>query len=122
MDCLRRNNHTRKFKNEQILILNIIDSLLNQFQKTKIVFITKQELESLLKIGTILRQEDTVICQDIRLLRANTKYWIQETSPKDEIILRQFDTIETAEIFLKNRLQVYEKMWDGCGCKIDYYQ
>ena len=28
---------------------------------------------------------------------------------------------ETAERFVEDRLSDYERMWDGCGCKIEYH-
>ena len=23
--------------------------------------------------------------------------------------------------FVRDRLAIYERMWDGCGCRVDYY-
>jgi hypothetical protein len=23
--------------------------------------------------------------------------------------------------FVRERLEAYDRMWDGCGCKVDYY-
>jgi len=32
-----------------------------------------------------------------------------------------FQNEETAAKFVEERLDIYEKMWDGCGCKVKYY-
>ncbi len=31
-----------------------------------------------------------------------------------------FDGVEAAQEFVAARLETYERMWDGCGCKVDY--
>jgi len=31
------------------------------------------------------------------------------------------NSLKEAEDFVKDRLDFYERKWDGCGCKIDYY-
>jgi len=31
-------------------------------------------------------------------------------------------TKKEAEEFIKERLEIYNRMWDGCGCKVDYYK
>jgi hypothetical protein len=39
-----------------------------------------------------------------------------------ERVLRRLSDAEEAQRFVKGRLEAYERMWDGCGCKIDYYK
>ena len=46
---------------------------------------------------------------------------IQEKSTKDELLIRSVQLKEEAEKFITERLEIYEKMWDGCGCKVEYY-
>ena len=41
---------------------------------------------------------------------------------KEEIIVRRLNSLEEGQLFIKNRLEVYENMWNGCGCKVDYYK
>jgi len=26
-----------------------------------------------------------------------------------------------ADLFIDERMETYDRMWDGCGCKVDYY-
>ena len=99
---------------------SIVNSILSQFETKNIVLISSQELNTLLSRVEIVLEADTLISHMIRILKVNATYWVQEKSPKNEIILRIFTSEKAAKEFVDDRLQIYEKMWDGCGCKIDY--
>jgi hypothetical protein len=45
---------------------------------------------------------------------------VEQPAP-DERAVRRFASHEEANQFVQQRLKDYERMWDGCGCKIDYY-
>jgi hypothetical protein len=52
----------------------------------------------------------------------NGRTFTQELTLKNEVALRGFESLQKAQEFVTDRLAVYEKMWDGCGCKVDYYK
>lgn len=85
------------------------------------MFITRYELNELLSHSQILIEEDTLISDKIRLLKIKNDLIIQEKSNKDEFIIRYSITKNDAEKFITERMSIYNKMWDGCGCKVDYY-
>jgi hypothetical protein len=100
----------------------LIEQVLRKFESGKIVFISDKELPQLLEGTQILMEEDTLMSDYIRILRAdNNTFLIQEKSPKNEIILRMFSDESAARNFVSARMKIYDKMWDGCGCKVDYY-
>ena len=99
----------------------ILDEIFEQFQSQEVVFLPGEKLPQLLQSGEILVETDTLMSDFIRLIKFQNKYIIQEKSPKNEVLLRLFSDENTARIFLAERLIIYEKMWDGCGCKINYY-
>jgi hypothetical protein len=35
--------------------------------------------------------------------------------------MRRLSDADEACQFVQRRLEDYERVWDGCGCKIDYY-
>jgi hypothetical protein len=45
---------------------------------------------------------------------------VQEETPDRVVLTRRMATREAAEAFVNDRLEIYERMWDGCGCKINY--
>ena len=107
--------------------MNKLNTLLSfiekQFESFKIVTISASDLEKLLKNLQIVFEKDTLLQDEIRIMKFhNASYVVQEKSPKDELLLRQFKTEKLAKDFVMDRLHIYDKMWDGCGCKINYYK
>jgi hypothetical protein len=45
---------------------------------------------------------------------------VEEPEPKKRV-LRLLGDRQAASVFVSERLATYERMWDGCGCRIDYY-
>lgn len=95
--------------------------IFDKASKEKFIIIANQELEAILKDSEILREEDTHLSDYIRLLEYDYNLFIQETSLTNEIIIRKTSSMQDADLFIKERLEFYERKWDGCGCKIDYY-
>jgi uncharacterized lipoprotein YehR (DUF1307 family) len=46
---------------------------------------------------------------------------LQEKTTKDEFLIRRMKSKEEAEELIKHRLEIYNRMWDGCGCRVNYY-
>ncbi|MDH3268685.1 MAG: hypothetical protein OEM46_07500 [Ignavibacteria bacterium] len=90
-------------------------------KKKKYLTIKKEELKILLDRSKILVEKDTYISDKIRLLKYEDELFIQEKSNKDEYLIRLMKTKKEAEEFIKQRLEIYDSMWDGCGCKVQYY-
>ena len=101
----------------------ILSSIQNQFENLNIVILLSGDLDILARRLEIVFKKDTLIRDKIRILKLNkTVYFVQDKSPKEEILLRRFKTEKIAKYFVMDRLHIYDKMWDGCGCKIDYYK
>ncbi len=99
---------------------SVVEKLLSA--KLDIPFqITPGELNDLLADTEMLLEKDTYISDEIRILDLKGAILIQETTDKNEILVRKMASLEEANDLVENRLSTYEKMWDGCGCRIDYY-
>lgn len=96
---------------------NIVQNL-NENQK---VYLPLPELNKVLSFSEIKYEKNTLISDYIRIVKIEGKIVVQEKTDKNEIALHLFDTEEEAEKFVEERLDIYEKMWDGCGCKVRYY-
>lgn len=88
----------------------------------KFIVISGDELTELLKSNKIIFEQDTKLHDFIRILQIDDAFILQETTNTGEIILRSFDNVIDAMNLVNSRLSVYDKMWDGCGCKINYYE
>ena len=93
-----------------------------RFRTKKYIVISANELAGLLKSSKIIIEQDTRLRDYIRILQVEGYFILQETSNTSEIIIRSFENVIEAMNLVNDRLQVYDKMWDGCGCKINYYE
>ncbi|MDY0082077.1 MAG: hypothetical protein RBR74_02730 [Ignavibacteriaceae bacterium] len=98
------------------------EEIFSKASDSKFLIIEDQELSSVLKSAEIIREEDTCLSDYIRLLKYNGNLFIQEITFKKEVLLRKMDSMKDADLFIQERLDYYERKWDGCGCKIDYYE
>jgi hypothetical protein len=96
--------------------------ILNRVLNTNYLIIEEGELKTVSDNSEIIRVEDTHLSDFIRILKHEDKIFVQEITFKKEIIIRKAKSMEDAHKFVQDRLDFYERKWDGCGCKIDYYE
>lgn len=99
-----------------------IQKIINSTKRKKYSSVSKEELTALLANSKIITEENTYISDKIRLLEYETELFIQEKTTNDEFLIRKVKTKEDGEDLIKQRLKIYNRMWDGCGCKVDYYK
>jgi len=99
-----------------------VKEIFNSALNSTYLIIEEDDLKSILENSEILRVEDTHLSDFIRLIKFEGILFIQELSLKNEIILRKINSLADADKFIQERLDFYERKWDGCGCKIDYYE
>jgi len=97
-----------------------IDELLERLGRAPVTVIDGDELAVLSERAATLRDDDTCVAGRIRVLRVAGRVVVQEQTPDGEILLREAASEAEAARFVDDRLAVYERMWDGCGCRIDY--
>jgi hypothetical protein len=98
-----------------------LSKTIDSAKKKKYLIISEEELDELLSTSELLVEENTYMSDKIRLLKYRDQLILQEKTTKDEYIIRSMNTIEDAEKFINERLEIYNRMWDGCGCKVEYY-
>ena len=91
-------------------------------KKEKYLIISEAELKELISISNVIIEENTYISDKIRLLNIKDELILQEKTTKDEYLIRIVKTKKEAEGFIEQRLEIYNRMWDGCGCKVQYYE
>ena len=96
-----------------------IDDLLEKLGHASRLGLSPDELAGLLEEAELVREEDTCVSGMIRIIRLRDAVLVQEETPDREIVVRIRPTCEAAEEFVDRRLETYERMWDGCGCKVD---
>ena len=96
--------------------------IFNNALNSNYLIIEEEDLKPILENSEILRVEETHHSDFIRLIKFEGILFIQELSLKNEIIVRKINSLADADKFIQERLDFYERKWDGCGCKIDYYE
>jgi hypothetical protein len=84
--------------------------------------IDRETLIEILEAAEVLRQDDTCVAGWIRILSVDGVILVQEETPDGNALARRMPSIEDANDFVNDRLGSYERMWDGCGCKINYFE
>jgi hypothetical protein len=102
-------------------IKGMLDDLLDRAKSGEIVSLSPEGLADLLARAELVSKEDTYLSDMIRILRLDEVILIQETTDGKQIIVRCAPSIEEALAFVRKRLETYERMWDGCGCSISYF-
>ncbi|MDX2437435.1 MAG: hypothetical protein QNL88_10335 [Acidobacteriota bacterium] len=97
-----------------------VQELIAQIEKLGIIALDGVALPELLEKVEAVRADDTCVAGWIRILRINDYFTVQEQTPGGDVLVRRMVSREAAERFVEDRLNDYERMWDGCGCKIDY--
>ena len=100
----------------------MLEEVLNKLDAQTVVILLEEELSILMEETEIIEEMDTYFRDKVRILGSQDIFLIQEKSDKDEILIRKADSLEEGQKFIRNRLAVYENMWNGCGCKVDYYK
>lgn len=95
-------------------------ALIEGIEESGVVSLDPDRLPGLLEVAVTLRAEDTRLAGWIRILRIEGRVVVQEETPEGEVLLRGLASRGAAEGFVDRRVSDYERMWDGCGCRIDY--
>ena len=96
-------------------------SWLERFPTGRVETITAAELPELLAVGRCLREVDTRLAGVLRVLELGGVLLMQEQTTRGQLLVRRIASLEAAEGLIAGRLEIYERMWDGCGCKVDYF-
>jgi len=63
----------------------------------------------------------TMVAGDLVVVRTRAGLAAVERPIPDERVVRLLGNEATARSFVEHRMAQYERMWDGCGCRVDYY-
>lgn len=96
--------------------------VVTELRQQALISVDRDALGDLLEAAEVLRQDDTCVAGWIRILSIDGVIVIQEETPNGHVLIRRMPSVEHARRFVEYRLGSYERMWDGCGCKIDYFE
>lgn len=68
-----------------------------------------------------VERHHTVVAGSLVIIRVGEALAAVEQPSAEERVVRRLDGEEVVRAFVRERMEQYERMWDGCGCKVDYY-
>lgn len=98
-----------------------MDELARRLEAEHIVELPVAEWADLSGRVEEVARHETFIAGPLLLVRiAGQLAAVEQPSPATRVIRRLAGTDE-AHVFVRERLEIYDSMWNGCGCKVDYY-
>jgi hypothetical protein len=98
-----------------------ISEMIQKLVTEKIVTITSAELDELISKSEVVEEKNTGTCGLIRIVVYGNHVIVQEQTDNNKLVVHLLESVNEAKTFVRDRLESYERMWDGCGCKIDYF-
>jgi predicted aminopeptidase len=86
-----------------------------------IVRLSAAEWEALAPAFDEVEHHHTVVAGSLVIIRVGGTLAAVEQPRAEERVVRRLDDEAAMRAFVHERLETYERMWDGCGCKVDYY-
>jgi hypothetical protein len=69
-----------------------------------------------------VERHDTFIAGELVIARRQGVLVAVERPTTGMRVVRRLGDEEEMRGFVRDRLDTYERMWDGCGCKVEYYR
>lgn len=99
-----------------------VRQLLERLHGDEVIAVPKAEFEPLSAGLDYERTVDTGLGGPVHVLHSGRSWALIEFPPRStEVAVRPLPGAEAVEMLIADRLAVYEKMWDGCGCRPDYW-
>lgn len=98
-----------------------IEELARRLTSERIVSLSTSDWAALAANFEELERHDTLVAGHLLIVRGPVGLAaVEQPSPEERVIRLLLDDQE-AHRFVQERLEQYERLWDGCGCKVDYY-
>ncbi len=97
-----------------------VEELTTRLASEKVVSLPTPEWESMKDAFEEVERHATFIAGDLVIVRRHgVLYALEEPSSRERVLRRLHE--DEVRSFVRDRLETYERMWDGCGCRVEYY-
>ncbi len=98
-----------------------IDDLESRMRREPVVALSESEWNAVAGGFEVAERHDTLVAGDLLVVRWTGGLAAVEEPGPGRRVVRRLDGLAGARNFVAGRLATYERMWDGCGCKVDYF-
>ena len=99
--------------------MNSID-IIEILKSKNVLQFRKDNCFQILKEIKPYKEIDTHFVGKIVLFEVENEFIAMEEDGKSNYYLRIVKSKEDFDAFVHDRLSIYDRMWDGCGCKVEY--
>jgi len=96
-------------------------TLIDNLSEHRVVALDVSEWAALEDQFEIIASHDTCLAGELRIIATSGGLAAVEEPKPDRRVIRLLGDEDDVRRFVKDRLETYDRMWDGCGCKVDYY-
>ena len=90
------------------------------YRTTGIVPLSAEEWGAFSDKVELVERHPTQLAGDLLIVRLEGDLAAVESPSRDARVVRRLAGPEEARAFVAKRMEEYERMWDGCGVKVDY--
>lgn len=98
------------------------EELNRRLRDERIVAMPAADWAELSEACEVVERHATMVAGELLIVRWDDCLAAVEQPAPGERVMRRLSGAEEARQFVEERLEAYERMWDGCGCKIDYHK
>lgn len=98
------------------------DELRGRLGETGIVPLSAEEWRELARAFSEVERHNTRLAGDLVIFRDKERFFAVEEPSRDARVVRGLEDEGRVRGFVSKRFEEYERMWDGCGCKVEYYR
>lgn len=96
--------------------------LMDRLRREAVVPVTAAEWDEIGPEFEVVERHPTFLAGELLVVRTGRTLFAVEAPSSAERVVRRLADEDAVRRFVRDRLDTYERMWDGCGCKVDYYQ
>lgn len=97
------------------------DELTRHLSDQRILNLEESEWAALSGQFAMIESHDTCLAGELRIISTPEGPAAVEQPKPDRRVIRLLSDETEVRRFVQERLDAYDRMWDGCGCKVDYY-
>ena len=94
--------------------------LMNKLERKNVFQVKNDEDFGFINKYEPILEIETHFVGKILLFKLENDLLIKENDDQGYYYYRKIDNENDFNKFVKERLDLYDRMWDGCGCKADY--
>jgi len=99
-----------------------LGDLENRLRLGRAVPLSAGEWGELARHFPVVERHQTQLAGELLIVRLGDQLVAVESPSRDARVARLLGGNDEAREFVNRRMEEYERMWDGCGVKVDYYE